>query len=36
MKQWKKPIVVSLCEKDVTSAIRAAAWSELCLMGVFR
>lgn len=36
MKLWKKPVVISLCERDVTSAIRAAAMSEMCFYGVFR
>lgn len=36
MKQWKKPVIISLCENDITSAIRAAAWSEMCFSGLYR
>lgn len=36
MKLWKKPAILSLCEKDLTEAIRASARSEMCVAKDFR
>lgn len=36
MKIWKKPVVISLNEMDISSAIRAAAGSVACIAGFFR
>lgn len=36
MKSWKKPVIISLSEADLQKAIRAAAWSEMCVAGLYR
>ena len=36
MKTWKKPVVKVMSAGELNSYIKAAAWSDWCLMGVFR
>ncbi len=36
MKSWKKPVIISLSANEVTTAIRAAAWSPICFNGQYR
>lgn len=36
MKNWKKPTVKSLLAKDLTTYIKVAARSYICLRGDFR
>lgn len=36
MKTWKKPVVTTLSEKELSKVIIASAWSGGCGMGIFR
>ena len=36
MKKWKKPVVKVMSAEELSSYIKAAAWSEMCISVVFR